>query len=178
MTTKSVFRSFNALHYFRAFSCTSEQDTARTFLKRFNVSNIPRETCEVTFSRSSGPGGQNVNKLNTKATLRLRHSKAQWIPEFIRSQLSLHASAYVTKEGDLLMHSQRHRTQEQNKEDCFEKLADIIVHTGKDNLTGETSDETKLKVEKHIRHDNASRIKSKKIHANKKASRRSKGPEH
>ena len=119
--------------------------------------------------------GQNVNKLNTKATLKLPHTKMTWIPQPILEHLRTTGSQYLTKDGDLVIQSQRSRTQEQNREDCFRKLASIIVDAGHDGIEGETSMETKQKVGKLIRKDNEMRIKSKKMHSSKKSARRSRG---
>ncbi|ORY84478.1 hypothetical protein BCR37DRAFT_336313, partial [Protomyces lactucae-debilis] len=85
------------------------------------------ESCQVTFARSSGPGGQNVNKLNTKATLRVPRHQQGWIPSIILQRLHEAHSQYLTKEGDLLISSQRNRTQEQNRQDVFQKLASVLV---------------------------------------------------
>lgn len=85
------------------------------------------------------------------------------------------ASQYLTKDGDIVISSQRHRTQEQNREDCFEKLLMLVKETGAGSIEGETSEETKSKVGKLIRQENNQRLKSKKMHSSKKSSRRSRG---
>lgn len=100
-----------------------------------------------------------------------------WIPAFLQSELRSQSSQYLTKDGDLVISSQRSRTQEANKEDCFQKLASIIVDAGDAGIEGETSKETKAKVGRLIRKDNEQRIKHKKIHSSKKSARRSKGDE-
>ena len=52
---------------------------------------VPRERLQVSFSRSSGPGGQNVNKVATRVEVRFQLESADWIPPLIRSRLaSLH----------------------------------------------------------------------------------------
>ena len=98
-----------------------------------------------------------------------------WIPPAILEQLKSTGSQYLTKEGDLLIQSQKNRTQEQNREDCFRKLASIIVDAGKDGIEGETSVQTKTRVAKMIRKDNEVRLNRKKLHASKKSARRSRG---
>lgn len=119
--------------------------------------------------------GQNVNKLNTKATLRLVSAKTAWIPSRIREQLSLSHAGYVTKEGDLLISSQRNRTQEANREDCFQKLASLIVDAGSRGVQGETTVETREKVGRMMKRGNEQRLKGKKIQSAKKGARRSRG---
>lgn len=72
-------------------------------------------------------GGQNVNKVNTKAQLRLPLSDADWLDEHTRARLrSLFASS-VTRDDALLVTSQRHRTQAANLEDAMRKLHDMVL---------------------------------------------------
>lgn len=86
---------------------------------------IPEEDLQWSFARSSGPGGQNVNKVNSKATLR-------WTPRqgflhraaWIRFQES--AKRYLTQDGSVVIQSQEFRDQLQNIEACREKLATLI----------------------------------------------------
>ncbi|EEB96609.1 hypothetical protein MPER_04231, partial [Moniliophthora perniciosa FA553] len=63
-----------------------DSSKARAWINQFKDKSIPRNIVELSFSRSSGPGGQNVNKVNTKATLRCSVS-AEWIPVWARSEL-------------------------------------------------------------------------------------------
>jgi protein subunit release factor B len=82
---------------------------------------------EFSFARSSGPGGQNVNKLNTKAELRFHVQSATWLQPEVRQRLVQYQSNKVSKEGDLIISSQEHRTQSKNKDDCVEKLKIMIA---------------------------------------------------
>lgn len=77
------------------------------------------------FARSGGPGGQNVNKLATKALLRWNPARSA-LPIQARHRLMHLARTYVTSEGELLIVSQRHRTQLMNMNDCQEKLRQLI----------------------------------------------------
>ncbi len=71
--------------------------------------SIPMERLEMHFSRSSGPGGQNVNKVNTKAEIRFVVREAEWIPEQVRARLlELHANR-VNVDGELVITCQEHR---------------------------------------------------------------------
>jgi ribosome-associated protein len=83
---------------------------------------IPLREFRFTFARSSGPGGQNVNKLNTKALLRWAVMKSPSLPEPVRGRLLSRHRRRTTSEGDLLVSSQRFRDAGRNVADCLEKL--------------------------------------------------------
>lgn len=92
---------------------------------------IPRDRVRVRFARSGGPGGQNVNKVETKAEIRFVLAKADWIPETARSRLAARHRHRVNAEGEFVVTSTRTRSQAQNLEDCFEKLAAWIEEAGR-----------------------------------------------
>lgn len=79
------------------------------------------------FARSGGPGGQNVNKVATKALLRWNPRASSTIPADVRYRLLHLARSYLLAEGDLLLTSQRHRTQLMNMQDCLDKLRQLIL---------------------------------------------------
>lgn len=87
---------------------------------------IPHSEFEFTFSRSGGPGGQNVNKLNTKVTLRWPVDVSPSLPDDVRSRFQSMFRRRITKDGELVMHSQRFRDQARNLNDCIEKLGELI----------------------------------------------------
>ena len=91
------------------------------------IDSMPPNVAKVTFSRSSGPGGQNVNKVSTKAELRLDVEAAVssgWLKADAAERLK--AQNKVTNSRELILVSQLHRTQRQNKDDCFQKLGSIL----------------------------------------------------
>jgi ribosome-associated protein len=89
------------------------------------ISIEEREIAE-SFVRSSGPGGQNVNKLSTAVQLRfdVRHSPS--LPPEVAARLEQLAGARLTREGVLVITAQRHRTQARNREDALDRLVDLI----------------------------------------------------
>lgn len=88
---------------------------------------IPREEFEFTFSRSSGPGGQNVNKVNSKALLRWPIRTSPSLPEEVRTRFIERYRTRLTESGDVLISSQRYRDQARNVDDCLEKLREMIL---------------------------------------------------
>lgn len=88
---------------------------------------IPRDEFEFTFARSSGPGGQNVNKVNSKALLRWPVSVSPSLPEEVRARFVERYRSRMTETGDLLIWSQRYRDQARNVEDCLEKLREMLL---------------------------------------------------
>ncbi len=88
---------------------------------------IPLREIQFTFARSSGPGGQNVNKLNTKALLRWSVVKSPSLPEPVRRRLLAKYPRRITTDGDLLITSQRFRNAGRNVADCLEKLRTMLA---------------------------------------------------
>ena len=87
---------------------------------------IPQEDFQFTFSRSSGAGGQNVNKVNTKVTLTWDYKNSSKINPAIRKRFEKEFSRFITNEGLVKIVSQKYRTQPQNIEDCISKLHQMI----------------------------------------------------
>ena len=93
--------------------------------------HIPPEQLEFTFVRSSGPGGQNVNKVSSKAQLRWNPSKSRLLSAEVLQRLETLFPSHFTKDGDLLITSQKTRDQLKNREDCLEKLQNILLKASK-----------------------------------------------
>ncbi len=89
--------------------------------------SLPREKLSVSFSRSSGAGGQNVNKVSTKADVRFALEDAAWLAPGVRARLRALFPGAVTAAGDVLVGSQRHRTQEANLADALAKLTSMVL---------------------------------------------------
>jgi len=87
---------------------------------------IPMREFTFTFVRSSGPGGQNVNKLSTKAVLRWPMRTSKSLPDAVRSRFLAKFGNKLTTDGDLLITSQRFRDAGRNTADCLQKLRRML----------------------------------------------------
>src|SRR5437879_9798354 len=88
---------------------------------------IPDGELQWSFVRSGGPGGQNVNKVASKAVLRWNLAASPSLPEHVKLRLKTLQRRRVTGEGELVLTSQRYRDQERNREDCLQKLREMIA---------------------------------------------------
>lgn len=88
---------------------------------------IPLAELRFSFDRSPGPGGQNVNKLNTRAELRFDLQASPSLSADQRCRLVAGLEKRLTPAGVLIVRSSRFRTQLRNKEDCLEKLANLLA---------------------------------------------------
>jgi len=88
--------------------------------------SIRESELKLDFIRSSGPGGQNVNKVATAVQLRFDVFRSPSLPEAVRRRLVRIAGKRVSKEGILLIDARRFRTQERNRQDVVERLVQWI----------------------------------------------------
>ncbi|MBN9584583.1 MAG: aminoacyl-tRNA hydrolase [Afipia sp. 62-7] len=86
---------------------------------------IDEKDLDVTFVRASGPGGQNVNKLSTAAQLRFDINRLS-LPPDVLARLTGLAGQRMTKDGVIVIHAQRFRTQERNRADAIDRLLDLL----------------------------------------------------
>lgn len=92
---------------------------------------IPSDEFQFSFSRSSGSGGQNVNKVNTKVTLTWDYKNSKSLPESVKKRFEKEFSRFITNEDIFKIVSQKHRNQPQNIEDCISKLHSMIAKVEK-----------------------------------------------
>jgi ribosome-associated protein len=88
--------------------------------------SIPESEISFTFSRSSGPGGQNVNKLNTRATLRFDVAGSPSLSDEQRERILERLPTRISREGILRVVSQKHRTQKMNREAATGRFAELL----------------------------------------------------
>ena len=87
---------------------------------------IAESEIEEKFIRSTGPGGQNVNKVATAVQLRFDVQHSPSLPETVRARLLRLAAKRITTEGILVIEAHRFRTQEENRQDARQRLVDLI----------------------------------------------------
>jgi ribosome-associated protein len=87
---------------------------------------IPVQELSFEFIRSSGPGGQNVNKVATAVQLRFNVRTSPSLSQEVRHRLIALAGKRITQSGELIIEARRFRSQAQNREDAIERLHQLI----------------------------------------------------
>uniref|UniRef100_A0A8C4IE82 Large ribosomal subunit protein mL62 n=1 Tax=Dicentrarchus labrax TaxID=13489 RepID=A0A8C4IE82_DICLA len=128
------------------------------------------ERLTVSYSRSGGPGGQHVNKVNTKTEVRFHVHTADWIPEDVRRKIFEKNKKRINKAGELLVTSELSRSQQRNLSDCIQKISAIIAEAS-EKPHEPTAEDIALRAQR-LEKRNKERLNQKKIHSAIKKSRR------
>ena len=126
---------------------------------------IPRDEFRWSYARSSGPGGQNVNKVSSKATLHWSLATSPSLPQDVLVRFRARFGRRINKEGELVLQSQRYRDQTRNLEDCLDKLREMILEVA--------SPPKPRKVTRPSRGAKERRLRVKRESSDRKQSRRS-----
>lgn len=136
--------------------------------------DIPLDRLMISYSRSSGPGGQNVNKVNSKAEVRFHLASAEWIAEPVRQQIALKHRNKINKAGELILTSECSRYQFRNLAQCLQKIRDMIAEASQSSSepSQESSRERAALHKARVENMNRERLRQKRINASIKTSRR------
>src|SRR5436305_11289474 len=128
--------------------------------------SLDESEIEESFVRSSGPGGQNVNKLSTAVQLRFDVRRSPSLPNDVAVRLMRLAGKRLTKDGVLVIVAQNHRTQERNRADALERLVRLGQQAAVRPIPRRATKPTKASREK--------RLGGQQVRSNIKGLRRSK----
>jgi len=95
-------------------------------VRKLDLADIPEEDLRYSFSRSGGPGGQNVNKVSTRVTLWFNLGETGILTEAQKHRVRERFPSRVTRQGELRIAVQRHRSQSANREEAGKRLIDIL----------------------------------------------------
>ena len=111
---------------------------------------IPYSELKFDFFRSSGPGGQHVNKVETGVRLRFDVTHSIYLPEHIKKRLMLIHSSKINREGELLVESTIYKSQHRNKQEVIEKLTELLIQASKKEKKRIKTNRTKSSIAKRL----------------------------
>lgn len=139
-------------------------DAANIAIRVEPAITIPWPELELSYARSSGPGGQNVNKVNSKCVLRWDALSSPSLPLGARARFLERYASRLTDAGVLVLTSDRFRDQARNVDDCLEKLAEMLRAVARPPKARKATQPTHGSRKR--------RLKEKSAHSEKKARRR------
>ncbi len=125
--------------------------------------SIPQDELHFTYARSSGKGGQNVNKVNSKAVLKWNLSSSRSVPPAVKQRFLDKFANRLTTDGDLVIMSDEHRDQGRNVSECISRLKAMLASVWRAPKVRRATKPTFGSKQR--------RLKSKKEHSEKKQSR-------
>lgn len=144
----------------------------KSILRLFNV-KIPLDQLIITHSKSSGPGGQHVNKTNSKVHIRFNIDSCNWLTDELKESLKEKYSHFINKENEFFIQSQSNkqtefREQKNNETDAIEKLQNIL------NKAAEPKTVRNYKDPEETPEKKVKRVKTKRVKSEIKSLRREK----
>ena len=115
-----------------------------------DLKNLIADSARYTFSRSSGPGGQNVNKVNTRVTLRLTVSELCILSDNDRELLREKLKNRINEEGEIVIHSSTGRSQRRNRQLALDKVRKLIENALKRQKRRRATAPSKNAVQKRL----------------------------
>jgi ribosome-associated protein len=126
--------------------------------------SIPWKELHFSYVRSSGAGGQNVNKVSSKAVLRWHFRISNALPDAVQNRFAEKFGARLTEEGELVIAADTHRDQIRNKQECLKRLASMVMAVARPPKPRVATKPTKASKRR--------RLDSKKHHGEKKQLRK------
>jgi ribosome-associated protein len=128
---------------------------------------IPDDELRFSFARSSGPGGQNVNKVSSKAILHFAVTTSPSLPDAVRQRFLEQYKSRITNAGEVVIHSEQYRDQPKNIQACYDKLREMIAAV--------LRPPKKRRATKPTKGSKVRRLKEKKVRSQVKEGRRFRG---
>ncbi|WFD32766.1 aminoacyl-tRNA hydrolase [Malassezia sp. CBS 17886] len=164
------------LHTTRGAASAWADADRRAWIDTFRGRALRPGDVALSFARSSGPGGQHVNKVNSKALAKLELGPVArvCIPAPLVNALAGKSPLYIASTHSLQAASDRHRSQSHNVQDALDKLHAEILRVAADGLVGETAPVQKARVHDLVRRDRERTKKAKQMRSLTKSGRRAK----